>query len=189
MTIYDEHSPPVLTESADEIFEQYHRLLLSFIRSRVAMQIDAEDILSEVWFKFSEQHKKQQLENVKAWLYQVARHKIIDHYRKIYPQWLEDMTGEEEQSGEWQERSSIDIYEEYDEDPIDPKAFWESLYEALDQLPEKQREVFILHELEGLTLQEIADEKTESLKTIISRKGYAIKKLRTLMEDWDEEEN
>ena len=56
--------------------------------------------------------------------------------------------------------------------------FWHELMEALDELPENQREVFLLNEIEDYTLQEIADKKNENLKTIISRKGYAVKHLR-----------
>ena len=50
--------------------------------------------------------------------------------------------------------------------------------EALEELPEKQRQVFMMNEIEDLTLQEIADQTGENLKTIISRKQYAIKHLR-----------
>ncbi|MNF14295.1 RNA polymerase sigma factor [compost metagenome] len=49
---------------------------------------------------------------------------------------------------------------------------------ALDELPEKQRNTFLWHEIEDMTLQEIADQEGESIKTIISRKGYAVKHLR-----------
>ena len=56
--------------------------------------------------------------------------------------------------------------------------FWEELFAALDELPENQKQVFVWNELEDKTLQEIADTTNENLKTIISRKGYAVKHLR-----------
>ena len=56
--------------------------------------------------------------------------------------------------------------------------FWEELMNALEELPEKQRSVFIQNEIEEIGLQEIADSSGESIKTIISRKGYAVKHLR-----------
>ena len=55
-------------------------------------------------------------------------------------------------------------------------------FEALSELPEKQREVFVLNELEEMTLQEIADKSGESIKTIISRKRYAVAQLRKRLE-------
>ena len=56
--------------------------------------------------------------------------------------------------------------------------FWKEFQQALDELPPNQKEVFILNEIEDMTLQQIADQKGENLKTIISRKGYAVKHLR-----------
>jgi RNA polymerase sigma factor (sigma-70 family) len=54
----------------------------------------------------------------------------------------------------------------------------EALFKALDELPEKQRDVFVQNELEDMTLQQIADKSGESIKTIISRKRYAVAHLR-----------
>jgi RNA polymerase sigma factor (sigma-70 family) len=62
------------------------------------------------------------------------------------------------------------------------KMFWEELMGALEELPSNQRDVFVWNELEDLTLQQIADKTGENLKTIISRKGYAIKHLRRSLE-------
>ncbi len=62
------------------------------------------------------------------------------------------------------------------------EVFWEELFAALDELPENQKQVFIWNELEDKTLQQIADETGEKLKTIISRKGYAVKYLRRRLE-------
>ena len=56
--------------------------------------------------------------------------------------------------------------------------FWKELFISLDELPENQKQVFVLNELEDMTLQEIATQTGENLKTIISRKGYAVKHLR-----------
>ncbi|MCB4235215.1 sigma-70 family RNA polymerase sigma factor [Kaistella anthropi] len=58
---------------------------------------------------------------------------------------------------------------------------WRELFAALDELPEKQRLVFVENAIEGKKLQEIADELEENIKTIISRKNYAMKYLRTRM--------
>ena len=56
--------------------------------------------------------------------------------------------------------------------------FWEALEKALDELPEKQRNAFVWNELDGETLQQIADRTGDNLKTIISRKRYAVQHLR-----------
>lgn len=150
----------------DEIIAQYQKPLLNFIRARVGVSEDAEDILQEVWLQFAHRDSGDSLQSESGWLYRVARNKIIDHYRRISPEWLEDLVYD-------------DYLEEEEEDEIDDAdVFWEEFYEALNTLPAKQREVFVMNEMEGLTLQEIADESGEKLKTIISRKGYAVRRLR-----------
>jgi DNA-directed RNA polymerase specialized sigma24 family protein len=60
---------------------------------------------------------------------------------------------------------------------------WDTLYEALDELPAEQREVFVWNELEDETFQAIADRTGTNIKTLISRKGYAVKHLRKRLAD------
>ena len=61
--------------------------------------------------------------------------------------------------------------------------FWQQVFTALDELPQNQRDVFVWNEMEDLTLQEIADKTGENIKTIISRKGYAVKHLRKQLQN------
>lgn len=156
-----------------DTIERFQSPLLAFIRSRVGALADAEDILQEVWLQFAYRDQKDELQSESGWLYRVARNKIIDYYRRTSTEWLEDFMDEE-------------IWEE-DEDEMDVDFFWEEFYEALDILPTNQREVFVMNELEGLTLQEIAEATGEKLKTIISRKGYAVRRLRDQLEGFWEE--
>ena len=119
--------------------------------------------------------------NVSAWLYTVSRNKITDSYRKKKTENLEDFVYEDE-DGTF---SIKDILLLDDSENPELLAFreevWKALFSALDELPEKQKLVFTEHEIEGKKLQEIADEQGENLKTIISRKNYAIKHLRKRM--------
>ena len=69
------------------------------------------------------------------------------------------------------------------DDAFFKEMFWAELLRALDELPENQRMVFVWNELEDMTLQQIADKTGEHLKTIISRKGYAVKHLRKRLKD------
>ena len=63
------------------------------------------------------------------------------------------------------------------------EAFWDELFIALDELPEKQKEVFIKNELEEMSFDEIARQTGENIKTLISRKHYAVQFLRERLED------
>ena len=90
---------------------------------------------------------------------------------------MEDYTFESE-SGEINFKEILLAETQTPEDTYFKKLFWEELMHSLEELPEKQRDVFVQNELEGIGLQEIADKTGESVKTIISRKGYAVKYLR-----------
>ena len=161
--------------------KNYGGKLLSFIRPKVNNSEDAEDILQEVWYQFSNLTNISEIVNVSAWLYTVSRNKITDSYRKKKTENLEDFVYEDE-DGTF---SIKDILLLDDSENPELLAFreevWKALFSALDELPEKQKLAFTEHEIEGKKLQEIADEQGENLKTIISRKNYAIKHLRKRM--------
>lgn len=160
----------------------YGKQLSSFIRGRVSTDEDAEDILQDVWVQFSNVAEVDAIESVSGWLYKVARNKITDNFRKKKTGNIEDYSYEND-DGEINFREILLADSSNEDDGFFKEMFWEVLFEALEELPQNQREVFILNELEEKTLQEIADAKGEKLKTIISRKGYAVKHLRNRLED------
>lgn len=163
--------------------KNYGGKLLSFIRPKVNNTEDAEDILQEVWFQFSNLTNVSEIMNVGAWLYQVTRNKITDSYRKKKTENLEDFVYEDEDGS----FSIKDILLLDDSENPELLAFreevWRELFSALEELPEKQRLVFVENAIEGKKLQEIADEQGENIKTIISRKNYAMKYLRIRMSE------
>jgi len=162
--------------------KSYGKRLFGFIRKKVKSDEDAEDILQEVWFQLSNVVNLDEIEQISGWLFRVARNKITDSYRKKSSESLEEL-GYEVEDGDWNFKDFLLA------DTTDPETeqlrevFWEELFTALDELPENQRQVFEWNELEDMTLQEIADKTGEKLKTIISRKGYAVKHLRRRLEN------
>ena len=166
------------TNSISNTIQEFGEKLFGFVRKKVKTTEDAEDILQEVWFQLSNLDDIAELDNVSAWLYEVARNKITDKARKKTNLALEDYVYESEDGGfNFKEILLLD-------DSNNPELaffkemFWKEFQQALDELPVNQKEVFVLNEIEDLTLQEIADRQGEKLKTIISRKGYAVKHLR-----------
>jgi RNA polymerase sigma factor (sigma-70 family) len=159
--------------------KEYGKKLFAFIRGRVSSQEEAEDILQDVWYQLY--NSTEAIDQVGAWLYRVARNKIIDRYRKKTPELLEDQTYENEEG-------ELHLKEILLADPANPETeylknlFWKELNKALDELPQEQKEVFILNELEGLTFTEIAARTGENIKTLISRKGYAVNHLRAQLQ-------
>jgi len=164
-----------------EAVKNYGAKLLSFIRPKVNNTEDAEDILQEVWYQFSNLTNISEIVNVSAWLYTVSRNKITDSYRKKKTENLEDFVYEDEDGS----FSIKDILLLDDSENPELLAFreevWKELFAALEELPEPQRLAFVEHEIEGKKLQEIADEQGENIKTITSRKNYAVKHLRRRM--------
>lgn len=164
--------------SITDTVQQFGKKLFGFIRGKVKTTEEAEDILQDVWYQFSRLTNLDELENTGAWLYRVAQNRVIDSYRKKKSESLEDYTYENDEN-EISFKEILLLNETANPElAIFKEQFWNELMAALDELPENQREVFVMNEIEDFTLQEIADQKGENLKTIISRKGYAVKHLR-----------
>ncbi len=161
-----------------ETVKTYSRQLFSFIKGKTKTLEDAEDILQEVWYQLSRLGSLKELENVSAWLYAVSRNKITDLYRKKKTDNLEDYSFENDE-GVFEIKDILLLDESQNpEMAMFKDLFWKELMEALGELPENQRLVFTENEIEDKTLQQIANEQGENIKTIISRKGYAAKHLR-----------
>ncbi len=162
------------------VVKSYSQRLFSFIRGRVRSEEDAEDILQDVWLQLSRVVDLEDLENVGSWLYRTARNRIIDRYRKKTDLPMGDEFFDEDSD----DAQSLLLGEDaIPEDEFFSEIFWEELMAALDELPDKQREVFVKNELDGMTLQEIADELGTNLKTVISRKRYAVARLRERLQE------
>ena len=139
---------------------------------------DAEDILQEVWLQLSNLSDIAEVDNVSAWLYEVARNKITDKARKKKNELLDDY-GYETEEGEFNFKEILLLDDTNNPDlTFFKELFWKEFQQAINELPPNQKDVFILNEIEDLTLQQIADQQGENLKTIISRKGYAVRHLR-----------
>lgn len=158
--------------------ERYGKQLFRFIRGRVPTTEDAEDVLQEVWSQFSALADVSAIESVSGWLYRVARNRITDRSRRKKETLTGDWGYDPDDDDHWNPAEMLNALSDTPEEAYLRSLFWEELMAALEELPEKQRTVFVLNELEDMTLQEIADQQGENLKTIISRKRYAVAHLR-----------
>ena len=158
--------------------------LRNFIRSRIPDPSDAEDILQEVFYELIEAYRLMNpIEQVGAWLFRVARNRITDLFRRKKPDASINApaVSEEGESLAWEELLPS------------PDAGPEALYaravlleefeDALDELPEEQREVFVAHEIEGRSFKQLAAETGLSLNTLLSRKHYAVLHLRERLQE------
>jgi RNA polymerase sigma factor (sigma-70 family) len=175
--------------SITKAIQQFGKNLLGFVRGRVKTTEDAEDIVQDVWYQLSKLNNIAELENVSAWLYEVARNKITDKSRKKTNLALEDYVYEND-DGDFNFKEILLLDDSNNPElGLFKEIFWKEFQQAIEELPPNQKEVYLLNEMEDMTLKEIADQKGENLKTIISRKGYAVKHLRNRLNYLYEELN
>lgn len=160
-----------------EAVKQEQSRLRNFIRRRVADPLDAEDILQEVFSELVEANRLLvPIEHVTGWLFRVARNRITDLFRKKKPDSLSEAVGGEDES-----LTLEDLLPSADAGPdalYARSVLLEELEDALDELPEEQRDVFVGHEIEGRSFKEMAAESGVSVNTLLSRKRYAVLHLR-----------
>jgi len=162
--------------SITAIVRDYRQRLLGFIRKRVTNEADAEDILQDVFYQLL--GNKEPIDQVASWLFTVARNKIIDSKRKKQPLATDFLFSdtEEAEMGAW-----MGILMDDSSNPETVylrNLFQETLKEALDELPEEQKQAFVLNELDGIPFKQISDETHIPVNTLISRKRYAVLYLR-----------
>jgi len=152
--------------------------LRNFIRRRVADTSEAEDILQEVFYELIEAYRMMKpVEQVTAWMFRVARNRIIDFFRRK----TREARSEVEVSAEGEAQSLEELLPAPEGGPDSAyarKVLVEELEEALEELPDEQREAFVGHELLGYSFKEMAKQTGVGVNTLLSRKHYAVKHLR-----------
>jgi RNA polymerase sigma factor (sigma-70 family) len=162
--------------SITAVVKEYSRRLLGFIRRRVTNEADAEDILQDVFYQML--GNKEPIDQVASWLFTVARNKIIDNKRKKQPlptDFLFSDTDEDDMRG-WM--SMLMDNSSNPETVYLRNLVQETLNEALKELPEDQKQAFVLNELDGIPFKQISEETGIPVNTLISRKRYAVIYLR-----------
>ncbi len=153
--------------------------LRNFIRKRVADEADAEDILQDVFYEFVQAYRLMKpIEQAGAWLFRVARNRIIDLYRKRKTDPLREERAVAEDGESLRLQDVLPSRDSGPEAALAGNLLLAELDEALEELPEAQREVFIAHEFEGRTFREISVATGVSVNTLLSRKHYAVLHLR-----------
>lgn len=153
--------------------------LRQFIRQRVRDDGDAEDIFQEVFYELVDTYRMlKPVEQAGAWLFRVARNRIIDLFRKRRPVLGNDSmpATEEGEALPWE-----DLLPSSDAGPEAAYArsvLLEELDAALEELPKEQRDVFVAHEIEGRSFKELSEATGIGINTLLSRKRHAVQQLR-----------
>lgn len=173
-------SPPTAQdrEIADAVARERPRLR-NFIRRRVIDQDEAEDILQDVFEELVEAYRlPDSIEQVGAWLFRVARNRIVDRFRKRKEEPLPEPDAADASGAEYQLDLALPSPDAGPEAAYARAALLDALRAALDELPPNQREVFVAHELDGRSFKEMAAATGVGINTLLARKRYAVLHLR-----------
>lgn len=167
----DEHNQRLAQIIADE-----RGRLGSFIRRRVADLGDAEDILQDVLSELVTAWRlPEPIEQVGAWLFRVARNRIVDRFRKQREEPLPGDAGDY-----WLEQALPSP--DGPEATFTRTAMLEAIALALNELPARERDVFIAHEFEGLSFKDLAAQSGVKVNTLLGWKRRAVLHLRSRLQ-------
>ena len=154
--------------------------LRQFIRKHVRNDGDAEDIFQEVFYELVDAYRLMKpIEQVGAWLFRVARNRIIDLFRAKRPAVLGNDSMLPTEAGETQQwEDLLPSPEAGPEAAYARSVLLEELDAALEDLPEEQRDAFVAHEIEGRSFKELSEATGVNVNTLLSRKRYAVLHLR-----------
>ena len=157
-------------------FSDYSKQLLDYVGSKISDFADAEDLAQDVWAQVTKIPDVDEIDQISNWLYTTARNRITDFYRKKKSVALSSLTTDDGEDLFFTE-------ENLPADALENKEFWEILAAGLEQLPPEQRDVFVEHEINGASFNEISSKTGVPLNTLLARKRYATLKLRRIFEE------
>ena len=170
-----EFDSEMASDKIGDLFRREKPRLSAYISSLIPDELDAEDFLQDVFADLVQSYRPSNpIDGLTGWIYAVARNKVFDWFRKKKEvSTSPDILGWDRKSG------GSDAV-----DQIWGDAVLDAMYDALDELPKEQSQAFILHELKGLSIREIAQRTGANENTVLSRKRYATLHLRERLNDF-----
>ena len=163
-------------ERLSSVFAGERRRLLAYIRRRLPDEFDAEDLLQDVFCELLEAYRLMKpIAHAGAWMMQVAKNRITDIFRRAKPEIAHDPEGKMLQ--DW-----LPSPEDGPEAQYIRAILIREIEEALAELPPSQRSVFFAHEVDGRSFAEISKQTGVGVATLLSRKHYAVKRLRARLQ-------
>lgn len=156
--------------SYNKLFVRYYSRLCHYVYRLLMDKEDAEDVVQELFLSLWNNRKKIEIGgNVSGYLYKMAKNLALNHIRTEtnYRTALE---------------SREDVLAYYEENPIETEEFRIALYECIDRLPGRCKEVLLLHRVKGLKQKEIADQLSISVKTIKNQIWSSLQRLKKCLE-------
>jgi RNA polymerase sigma factor (sigma-70 family) len=161
------------------IVERERAKLRNFIRRRVPNAHDVEDILQDVFFELVEANRRlMPIDHVTGWLFEVARNRITDLFRRRQPERLADAVIVADDGEVMRVADLLPSADAGPDTAFVRRRLMAEIDGALNELPEEQRAVFVAHELEGQSFKSMAAQTGVNVNTLLARKRYAVLHLR-----------
>ncbi len=176
---------PKESDRISTVYKTERKKLLGYIRNRIPAWVEAEDILQDVFYQLTLGFRDlEQIKNITAWLYKVTDNRIIDMFRKKRPVSISyNAPAAEGDEGPLSLGEILPSLGSAPEDEDIKELIWETIDEVLNDLPARQRDVFIATEFEDKSFKQISEETGVGINTLISRKRYAVLELRAKLEE------
>lgn len=182
--------PPDIRPQQDarltDAFQKESGRLRNFLRRRLADDADVDDLLQDVFCDLIELYRLlKPVEHVSAWLFRVARRRIVDRFRSASRS-VEDASGDALES--IADAAATGRGEPQSDNP--ELRHWRSelsaeLAAAIADLPDAQREVFVAHAIDGQSFKDLAADTGLSVNALTLRKHHAVQRLRQRLRDFD----
>ena len=167
-------------EKIGKTYTEEHDRLLRYIQKRIPENYEAEDILHDVFYQLTRGFNElSRIKNLTSWLYTVANNRIIDRYRKMSHKTIDIVSrNKNNEDGPLSLEEILPDLNYTPEDLETKQIIWETIDRTLDEIPDEQSEVFVMHEFEEMSFNEISELTGIGVNTLISRKRYAVLELR-----------
>lgn len=181
----DRSMSPKDSDKISTVYKTERKKLLGYIRKRIPLSFEAEDILQDVFYQLTLGFRDlEKIRNLTAWLYRVADNRIIDLFRRKTPlniRYTDAAAADDEGP-----LSLEEILPSLGSDPEDEdikEMIWVTVEKVLNRLPAEQRDVFVATEFRDMSFREISEETGVGINTLLSRKRYAVLELRSELEE------
>lgn len=154
--------------SYNQLFERYYACLCQYAYSLLMDKNDAEDVVQELFLTLWKNRERIEIkENVSGYLYRATKHLALNHLRsKMH---FNNLSESQDQLS-------------YEDNRVESEEFRIALYACIDRLPDRSREVLLLHRIKGMKQKEISERFEISVKTIKNQIWSSLQKLRRCLE-------
>lgn len=163
------------TKSFEAVYKCYYPQLFNFLRRYIRSESVIEDIIQQVFYKVWQ--NREQIEprgTLKAYLYSAVRNQAFKHLDK-----------ENRNGGPTQELTeNCAVSSKNPENKVMLQELHEAYQAAVDQLPDKRKNIFLMHRQDNLTYKEIADVLNISIRTVETQMRRSLKFLATRLSNF-----